>query len=83
MDVFSVTGTTKLFFVVTGQIGMKFTSGTKHHSVHMLYWTIIEESILKISVNGVILPQNRDFGVVLTDLGLTGLQFRGYVLRRS
>jgi len=74
--VFFCNGTRNLFFFVTGQIGTKF--GQKHQSV-----SSIEPNSRRILENfplgWVILPLNRDFGVVLTGLSLPGLQVREHL----
>ena len=65
-----------------------WSNGTNRHeiraktSIDVLCWTLMEEC-WKFSLKGVILPQNRHFGVVLTGFGVTRLQVTGYVFRLS
>jgi len=76
VGVFLVTGTMKLFFFATGQIGIKF--GKKRLSVSCIL-NLKRRFFSKISLKRMILPANRHLRFVLTGLRVTGLQFMGYV----
>jgi len=72
---FLVTGTMKLFFLCNGIDWHEIPA----NNVNQCPLLNLNKRILKkISLKGVILPQNHHFVVVLMDLRVTDLQVRGY-----
>jgi len=72
---FLVTGTMKLFFLCNGIDWHEIPA----NNVNQCPLLNLNKRILKkISLKGVILPQNHHFVVVLMDLRVTDLQVKGY-----